>query len=114
MEKDSKNKKRFIIPFSRARIFELLELKNPGIIGDLTPEENHIIHTLSTLETIPEAPKKLREKSFLRPYQDQGVNWLYFLYKQKLGACLADDMGLGKLLQVISFYPQFSEKIKNI
>lgn len=103
VEKDSNNKKRFIIPFSRARIFELLELKNLGIIGDLTPEENHIIHTLSTLEKIPEAPKKLREKSFLRPYQDQGVNWLHFLYKQKLGACLADDMGLGKTLQVISF-----------
>ena len=103
VKKDQSNKSRYIIPFSRARIFELMELKNLGVSGELTKEEEDIINTLSTLKAIPKAPKKEKEKKFLRPYQDSGVDWLHFLYRQKLGACLADDMGLGKTLQVISF-----------
>ena len=112
VRKDSNNKKQYIIPFSRARIFELVELKNLGIIGELTEEEERIIHTLSTLDKIPPAPIKLKEKNFLRPYQDMGVNWLHFLYQQKLGACLADDMGLGKTLQVISFISSIYQQDK--
>ncbi|XP_077979914.1 TATA-binding protein-associated factor 172-like [Glandiceps talaboti] len=35
----------------------------------------------------------------LRKYQQDGVNWLYFLNKYKLHGILCDDMGLGKTLQ---------------
>jgi superfamily II DNA or RNA helicase len=38
----------------------------------------------------------------LRPYQQQGLNWLQFLSKHQLGGVLADDMGLGKTLQTIA------------
>lgn len=41
-------------------------------------------------------------KTSLRPYQQEGVNWLWLLSQLGLGACLADDMGLGKTMQVIS------------
>lgn len=41
-------------------------------------------------------------RAILRPYQQVGVNWLYTLYKLGLGACLADDMGLGKSVQVLA------------
>ena len=45
----------------------------------------------------------------LRPYQEQGVRWISYLYQHNLGGCLADDMGLGKTLQTIallaSVYP---------
>ncbi len=41
-------------------------------------------------------------KATLRPYQEQGVNWLWLLSQLGLGACLADDMGLGKTIQVIA------------
>ncbi len=34
----------------------------------------------------------------LRPYQARGVGWLAFLERWGLGACLADDMGLGKCI----------------
>ena len=37
----------------------------------------------------------------LRPYQVEGVRWLWFLTQLGLGGCLADDMGLGKTIQVI-------------
>jgi superfamily II DNA or RNA helicase len=38
----------------------------------------------------------------LRPYQQNGVQWLHLLARLGLGACLADDMGLGKTIQVLS------------
>jgi non-specific serine/threonine protein kinase len=38
----------------------------------------------------------------LRPYQQTGVRWLWFLNRLGLGGCLADDMGLGKTIQVIA------------
>ena len=38
----------------------------------------------------------------LRPYQRDGVAWLWLLLRLGLGGCLADDMGLGKTLQVIA------------
>ena len=41
-------------------------------------------------------------KGTLRPYQEDGVNWLWSFYQMGLGACLADDMGLGKTIQVIA------------
>jgi superfamily II DNA or RNA helicase len=39
----------------------------------------------------------------LRPYQQEGVNWLAFLYEYGFHGMLADDMGLGKTVQVIAF-----------
>ena len=38
----------------------------------------------------------------LRPYQRDGVSWLWLLVRLGLGGCLADDMGLGKTIQVIA------------
>lgn len=38
----------------------------------------------------------------LRLYQKEGFNWMYGLYKNGLGGCLADDMGLGKTLQTLT------------
>ena len=44
--------------------------------------------------------KKVNAK--LRPYQEEGVKWIDYLYENNLGGCLADDMGLGKTLQTIA------------
>jgi superfamily II DNA or RNA helicase len=38
----------------------------------------------------------------LRPYQQDGFNWLALLWKHRLGGILADDMGLGKTLQALA------------
>ena len=38
----------------------------------------------------------------LRPYQQQGLNWLQFLRTHGLAGILADDMGLGKTLQTLA------------
>ncbi len=42
----------------------------------------------------------------LRPYQADGVRWLWFATRLGLGCCLADDMGLGKTIQVIALLLQ--------
>jgi non-specific serine/threonine protein kinase len=41
-------------------------------------------------------------RATLRPYQQQGLNWLAFLWQLGFGACLADDMGLGKTVQLLA------------
>ncbi len=47
----------------------------------------------------PEAPKEFL--ATLRPYQQDGFEWLQFLREQGLGGILADDMGLGKTVQTL-------------
>lgn len=42
-------------------------------------------------------------KSILRPYQIDAVKWMKTLYDNKLSGILADDMGLGKSIEFISF-----------
>jgi SNF2 family DNA or RNA helicase len=41
-------------------------------------------------------------KATLRPYQQEGLDWLQHLRAWGVGGILADDMGLGKTLQTIS------------
>jgi superfamily II DNA or RNA helicase len=45
-------------------------------------------------------PPQLR--ATLRPYQQEGLNWLQFLRDYDLGGILADDMGLGKTVQALA------------
>jgi superfamily II DNA or RNA helicase len=49
-----------------------------------------------------EAPVLEESKLSLRPYQHEGYQWLYWLYKNKLHGLLADDMGLGKTHQTMA------------
>jgi SNF2 family DNA or RNA helicase len=57
------------------------------------------LHDKSQFEPISELPN-LQGK--LREYQKRGVSWLQYLEQLGLNGCLADDMGLGKSIQVIA------------
>jgi SNF2 family DNA or RNA helicase len=61
------------------------------------------IDQLQTKKGLPPVtvPSKLHAQ--LRPYQQEGFEWLVFMREQKFGACLADDMGLGKTVQLITY-----------
>lgn len=48
---------------------------------------------------IPDVPRGFL--ATLRPYQQDGFEWLQFLREQKMGGILADDMGLGKTIQTL-------------
>lgn len=56
---------------------------------------------LTQLHT-PEEPDIGGLISHLRPYQEIGVRWLWFLYQQQLSGLLCDDMGLGKTHQAMA------------
>lgn len=62
----------------------------PGLAGQLAGAAE---------ETPPPLPPQIR----LRPYQEQGVRWLFRMGRLGLGGCLADDMGLGKTVQVLTY-----------
>lgn len=48
----------------------------------------------------------------LRPYQRLGVEWLRFLWENRLGGLLCDDMGLGKTLQTLALMVGLVEEEK--
>jgi SNF2 family DNA or RNA helicase len=106
--------KKFILPFNRARIFELFELRKIGIDGALSEEDIALCEKLANLTEMPHYDLPSELKGTLRPYQVTGYNWLRFLYEHKLGACLADDMGLGKTLQTITFLQSIYSKIERV
>jgi len=110
----SKVFRKFVLPFNRARIFELFELRKMGIDGALTEEEIKLCERLSQFTEMPTYPLPSHLEPILRPYQKVGFNWLSFLYEHGLGACLADDMGLGKTLQTIAFLQSVYHKVDKI
>ncbi len=57
------------------------------------------------LDGLPESPPPTVKgmTSPLRPYQEHGVQWLWYLHENALGGLLCDDMGLGKTHEVMAF-----------
>ena len=53
-------------------------------------------------DQVPRVPLPAGISAELRPYQQEGLDWLAFLHRHGLGGILADDMGLGKTLQTLS------------
>ncbi len=49
----------------------------------------------------------------LRPYQVHDYSWLNFLQQWGLGACLADDIGLGKTIQTLVLIQRNWHSINN-
>jgi SNF2-related domain/Helicase conserved C-terminal domain len=52
-----------------------------------------------------ERPRALREDRPLRPHQERGVHWLQTCsqIEERTGVLLADDMGVGKTVQILTF-----------
>lgn len=76
----------------------------------------HLSQMITQLTDVKEIPKAIIPDDFkgeLRPYQQQGVDWLLFLRKFGFGACLADDMGLGKTIQMIAYFLAVKESGAN-
>ena len=64
-----------------------------------------LAQTLAELRGAPgeaEADPGEALRTTLRPYQREGVRWLWLLSRLGIGGCLADDMGLGKTVQVLA------------
>ncbi len=59
---------------------------------------------------IPKVDVPTSLNATLRPYQQHGIEWLLYLRKLGFGALLADDMGLGKSIQTISYLLYIKKK----
>ncbi|MCS6906417.1 MAG: SNF2-related protein [Anaerolineales bacterium] len=73
-------------------------------------ELDRLRERLWNFERIEPQPLPRGFRGELRPYQKAGYDWLHFLYRYRLGGCLADDMGLGKTVQVLAFLQSLKER----
>lgn len=78
------------------------ELQQLGIVD----EQASVWHkSVSALVASGQIESQLVPEGFqaqLRPYQQEGYDWLSFLHDAGLGGILADDMGLGKTIQALA------------
>lgn len=91
--------KQACFPISVPKLLALLRALHHDQLLESIPE--NLIERLCGGEIKFTNGKKLFEKA-LYPYQESGVNWLFFCTRHGLGTILADDMGLGKTAQVIA------------
>lgn len=91
------------IRINKSRIGSLSELFNsqPKLKMDNSLKE--IKDKLETFQGVSTALPGPLFQGTLRPYQQEGVNWLAFLFEFGFHGLLADDMGLGKTVQVLAF-----------
>jgi SNF2 family DNA or RNA helicase len=88
------------LPLSQAgRLQELLDQVGKVNVSDGAKE---LFQKLKDIDEIKVAKKPRNLKADLRPYQEQGFQWLSFLHEIGSGGVLADDMGLGKTIQTIA------------
>lgn len=74
--------------------------KHWGEGTELSPSMSELLTQLrEQMEHQPTLPRSVRAQ--LRPYQQEGFEWLATRAAIGLGCCLADEMGLGKTLQVL-------------
>ncbi|MBL6987275.1 MAG: helicase SNF2, partial [Methylobacter sp.] len=87
---------------------------NAAALADME-EQNHGLFSISGGKELRELGQKLKNftgiqdvaqpnnlQAELRPYQQQGLNWLQFLREYNFSGILADDMGLGKTIQTLA------------
>ncbi|MBS0272690.1 MAG: DEAD/DEAH box helicase [Proteobacteria bacterium] len=106
------------LEFMRLNAFESIEMLKVGDEKELHSSAA-ILDDLIQLHT-PEQPDMGGLLSHLRPYQEIGAQWLWFLYRQQLSGLLCDDMGLGKthqamalLASIANLYRSYAEGIQH-
>ena len=89
---------------------EIEELINAPLEGEAFKHHREVYEGFNRLKE-----QKLKTKNLnaqLRPYQEEGIKWIKYLYDNNLGGCLADDMGLGKTVQTIGMLTMIYPKEK--
>ncbi|KAE8149633.1 hypothetical protein BDV25DRAFT_124380 [Aspergillus avenaceus] len=106
---DSDNDVRLLATTSFATLVKLVPLEAgipdpPGLSEELLKgreRERKFMSQMLDVRKVEEFQLPVSIKAELRPYQQEGVNWLAFLNRYNLHGILCDDMGLGKTLQTI-------------
>jgi SNF2 family DNA or RNA helicase len=87
-----------IMPHNSAMLAEIADFVSVNGAHDLQ-RIGQKLREFKKIESVT-VPPSLQAQ--LRDYQQDGLNWLNFLYEHQLSGILADDMGLGKTLQTIA------------
>ena len=85
-------------PFVKSSLDGLdgIDIEDTAEWRDLAGRQNRTV-------SITPAPLEQPLKGILRPYQAEGVDWLYFLERSGFAGLLADEMGLGKTIQTLAW-----------
>jgi len=97
---------KMLFPFARGEGYMLnFQRHHFSLLGSwenlVNPEKLAELRNLTEVSMEIQPPPELQAD--LRSYQLTGYRWLYSLFRNGLGGCLADDMGLGKTIQTIAF-----------
>jgi SNF2 family DNA or RNA helicase len=84
--------------------------KLPVVSFEASGALQELVGALTNNQAIAPLPTPASFRGQLRPYQERGAAWLAFLERWGLGACLADDMGLGKSIEFIAFLLHLQEQ----
>lgn len=106
---DSNRDIRLIATATFAQIIKLVPLESgipdpvdmPASLLEGRQKEREFLSQMMDPSKIEPFEMPVSIKATLRKYQQEGVNWLFFLNKYHLHGILCDDMGLGKTLQTI-------------
>jgi len=84
---------------------DLLRLRStvavrPRIGGE--PAQSSVLEAFLDLKAGRPLPALTGMRCELRPYQGEGLRWLWFLVENGLGGLLCDEMGLGKTHQIMA------------
>jgi superfamily II DNA or RNA helicase len=88
-------------PFQASWWHELTEL---GVVTDQSHRWLDRVGRLQTLAAPEQVLPPTGLEATLRHYQQEGLDWLAFLHRHRLGGVLADDMGLGKTVQTLALF----------
>lgn len=97
------------VKIARNKFGSLSELFNSKDSITLDSSLNNLKERLESFQSIAYAKPGINFSGELRPYQQEGLNWLNFLHDFGFHGMLADDMGLGKTVQVLAFLSQLTQ-----
>jgi superfamily II DNA or RNA helicase len=78
------------------------ELAALGVVGEQSQRWADSVEQMASLSAPEPLAPPVGLEATLRPYQQEGFEWLAFLHRNGLGGILADDMGLGKTVQTLA------------
>ena len=78
------------------------ELTGLGVVSNQSQRWAASVGRMAALAAPEPVPVPAGLEATLRTYQQEGVDWLAFLHRNRLGGILADDMGLGKTVQALA------------
>ncbi|NNM43358.1 MAG: DEAD/DEAH box helicase, partial [Chlamydiae bacterium] len=100
--KNGKEVRLTTIEWIRLSVFENIKKPAEQELSGESSDEMRSFLNLSLAFVQGEIPEVEGLHSSLRPYQEMGLRWLWFLYSNGLSGLLCDEMGLGKTHQAMA------------